>query len=492
MFDLPALRTVLAAHPRVARVVIAAHDGSCPREVGASMLVWGAAKAGGGQSGTIGGGAMEWQAVQTARARLIESAPLVTRLALGPSLGQCCGGAVTLLTEVYDAASLPEGPLHARSMDSSPMPLAVKLLLAEARAQGRLPVSQLLQGWMIEPLSQPRRHLWLWGAGHVGRAIAAMLAPLPGLQITWIDVATDRFPDPAPEGVILLPAADPAQAVRLAPKDADHLIVTFPNYGTNLETPRAIQCEVTKLELKIETGWKFDLEQLSALVRPNTKLISLTTPHNPTGTCLSAADLTRVLEIAATVGAHVLVDETYRDMTFGDPTPHAASLSSKVISVSSLSKSYGLPGIRLGWLMTGDAALMQRFLAAKEQIFICGSSLDEEVAFQVMQRQAQKLEAVKIMLETNLSVLREWIAGEPRLEWIEPSGGCVCFPHITADVNLETFYKSLLETHGTYVGPGHWFGMSDSYFRLGFGWATLEQMKMGLQGISRALDDAAL
>ena len=191
------------------------------------MLVWGAAKAGGGQSGTIGGGAMEWQAVQTARARLIESAPLVTRLALGPSLGQCCGGAVTLLTEVYDAASLPEGPLHARSMDSSPMPLAVKLLLAEARAQGRLPVSQLLQGWMIEPLSQPRRHLWLWGAGHVGRAIAAMLAPLPGLQITWIDVATDRFPDPAPEGVILLPAADPAQAVRLAPKDADHLIVTF-------------------------------------------------------------------------------------------------------------------------------------------------------------------------------------------------------------------------------------------------------------------------
>lgn len=275
-------------------------------------------------------------------------------------------------------------------------------------------------------------------------------------------------------------------------KTGDHLIVTFPNYGTNLETPRAIGCEVTKLELKLESGWELDLERLSALVRPNTKLISLTTPHNPTGTCLSAADLTRVLEIAATVGAHVLVDETYRDMTFGDPTPHAASLSSKVISVSSLSKSYGLPGIRLGWLMTGDAALMQRFLAAKEQIFICGSSLDEEVAFQVMQRQAQKLEAVNNILETNLSVLREWIAGEPRLEWIEPSGGCVCFPHITADVNLETFYKSLLETHGTYVGPGHWFGMPDMYFRLGFGWATLEQMKMGLQGISRALDDAAL
>lgn len=272
----------------------------------------------------------------------------------------------------------------------------------------------------------------------------------------------------------------------------DHLIVTFPNYGTNLETPRAIGCEVTKLELKLETGWQLDLEQLAALVRPHTKLISLTTPHNPTGTCLSAADLTRVLEIAATVGAHVLVDETYRDMVFGQPTPHASSLSSKVISVSSLSKSYGLPGIRVGWLMTSDAMLMQRFLAAKEQIFICGSSLDEEVAYQVMQRQAPRLETVKAMLETNLSVLREWMQSEPRLEWIEPRGGCVCFPRIKAAVNLETFYKSLLGTHGTYVGHGHWFGMPDSYFRLGFGWATLEQMKMGLQGIARALDDSAL
>jgi xanthine dehydrogenase accessory factor len=237
MFDRAALEEALREHPRVARVVIAAHDGSSPREVGAAMLVWSDQKAGGGQSGTVGGGALEWQAVQTARARLAEAGPLVTRLALGPSLGQCCGGAVTLLTEVYDGtsldgasldgASLPEGPIHARSVGGTPMPLAVKRLLAEARAQGTLPAPQLLQGWMIEPLSQPQRQIWLWGAGHVGRAIAATLAPLPGLAITWIDVAPDRFPDPAPAGVTLLPAADPGQAVRLAPQDAHHLILTF-------------------------------------------------------------------------------------------------------------------------------------------------------------------------------------------------------------------------------------------------------------------------
>ena len=222
MFDLAALQSALAAHPRVARVVIAAHDGSSPREVGAAMLVWPD-----GQSGTVGGGALEWQAVQTARARLAEADPFVTRLALGPSLGQCCGGAVTLLTEVYRPGGLPEGPLHARSVDGSPMPLAVKRLLANARAQGTLPAPQLLQGWMIEPLAEPNRHLWLWGAGHVGRAVAATMAPLPGLKITWIDVAPDRFPEDAPEGITLLPAADPAEAVRLATSDADHLIVTF-------------------------------------------------------------------------------------------------------------------------------------------------------------------------------------------------------------------------------------------------------------------------
>ena len=227
MFDRAALQAALRDHPRVARVVIAAHDGSSPREVGASMLVWGDQTSGGGQSGTVGGGALEWQALQTARARLTETAPHLTRLALGPSLGQCCGGAVTLLTEVYTEATLPEGRLHARSVDGSPMPLAVKRLLAAARAQGTHPPPHLLQGWMIEPLSQPTRQLWLWGAGHVGRAIAATMAPLPGLHITWIDVAPDRFPDPAPEGVTLLPAADPAQAVRLAPNGADHLIVTF-------------------------------------------------------------------------------------------------------------------------------------------------------------------------------------------------------------------------------------------------------------------------
>jgi xanthine dehydrogenase accessory factor len=226
MFDRGALQTALLAHGRVARVVVAAVEGSAPREVGAAMLVWD-----GGQSGTIGGGALEWQAVLRARALLAQGdGARIDREALGPSLGQCCGGAVTLVSEVYD--TVPEGEVVARSLDGSPMPLAVRRILAAARGQGVMPAPQLLHGWMVEPVLAPRRQVWIWGAGHVGRAIVAVLAPLPDLALTWVDISPERFPE-AP-GVRLLPVPDPADAVRLAPPEAEHLIVTF-SHALDLE-----------------------------------------------------------------------------------------------------------------------------------------------------------------------------------------------------------------------------------------------------------------
>ena len=107
------------------------------------------------------------------------------------------------------------------------MPLAVKRLLDRARAQGVMPAPTQLQGWFIEPVARPTRHLWVWGAGHVGRALVQVIAPLPDLAITWIDVAPDRFPPDIPGNVAPLPATDPAALVPHAPHDADHLILTY-------------------------------------------------------------------------------------------------------------------------------------------------------------------------------------------------------------------------------------------------------------------------
>ncbi|WP_170599101.1 xanthine dehydrogenase accessory protein XdhC [Ruegeria arenilitoris] len=228
-FDRETLREAVKTHGKVTRVVIAAIRGSSPREVGAAMLVWK-----GGQSGTIGGGTLEYQAAEAARVQ--QSPTRLSRHALGPDLGQCCGGAVTLLSEVYDLKSVEalDDTVIARPTAGGDMPLSVKRLLATARAQGIAPEPQLLDGWMIEPVHTPTGHLWIWGAGHVGRALVDVLSPLPDLAITWVDTAADRFPADIPAGVTVVPAANPAELVRHAPVQAEHLVLTY-SHNLDLE-----------------------------------------------------------------------------------------------------------------------------------------------------------------------------------------------------------------------------------------------------------------
>ena len=231
-FDLTALERAVAAHDRVARVVIADCAGSVPREVGAAMLVWAD-----GQEGTIGGGTLESQAITAAREALSGGGDALSSHALGPDLGQCCGGRVVLWREVYDAgrvAGLRGQPVIARATDGADMPLAVKRLMARARGEGIAPDPRLVQGWMVEPLHKPAMPVWIWGAGHVGRALVSVLSPLPDLDISWIDTVPDRFPETVPGGVTVLPAAKPETLMNHAPRDAHHLILTY-SHALDLE-----------------------------------------------------------------------------------------------------------------------------------------------------------------------------------------------------------------------------------------------------------------
>ncbi len=268
----------------------------------------------------------------------------------------------------------------------------------------------------------------------------------------------------------------------------DHLVVIRPNYATNLETPRAIGCPTTHVDLAFEDGFRIDIAKVAKALTSATKIISVTCPHNPTGVMLTEAEMRALVDLAGRHGCRLLVDETYRDLSLEGPLPPAASLGNHVIGVSSLSKAYGVPGIRIGWLITKDPVLQEIFLAASEQISICGSIMDEWVAEQVMERRQEILGPRLIEMRRRLELVSDWMAVEDRLEWVKPSGGVVCFPRMKAAPagGTESFYRRLLE-HGAYVGPGHWFERPDTYFRLGYGWPTTEELTAGLTAISAAL-----
>ncbi len=246
------------------------------------------------------------------------------------------------------------------------------------------------------------------------------------------------------------------------------------------------------LDLSFEEGFAVDIDRLAALITPRTKYVSVTQPHNPTGQLMSEADLRRLVAVVESADCRLLVDETYREMSFGGPLPCAAALSPRAISVSSLSKTYGIPGIRTGWLMTRDRELMTTFLAAKEQIGICGSVVDEEIAFQALRGREAWLTDVGGHIREALATMRAWMAGEELMEWVEPRGGVVCFPRIRLEtpVDVDEFYRRLSDEHATYVGPGHWFEQPRRHMRIGFGWPTAAELEGGLRAISASLREA--
>lgn len=270
------------------------------------------------------------------------------------------------------------------------------------------------------------------------------------------------------------------------------MLVVRPNYATNIETPRLLKCSIEYLDLKFENRFELDLDEVASRITAQTRLISVTYPHNPTGVTLSETKLRDLVELAERRDCYLLVDETYRDLQRGPSPPLAAQLSRRAISVSSLSKAFGLPGIRMGWIVCRNRDLQNLFLAAKEQIFICNSVLDEEIARRVLSERDALLSAIRARVAENHEIVSHWMAGEDCLEWIPPQGGVVCLPRMKTGLAIDTnvFYKTLLQSFATYVGPGHWFELSDRYFRLGYGWEQKAKLSEGLRNISSALRES--
>ena len=274
----------------------------------------------------------------------------------------------------------------------------------------------------------------------------------------------------------------------------DHVVIAKPNYATNIETPRAIGANLSYFNLRFEDGFHFDIKSLEKLITEKTKLVSLTYPHNPTGVTINEDELKAIIQLVEKKDTYLLLDETYRDMSFTEKLPVAATLSERVISISSMSKSYGLPGIRIGWILSKNKELMETFLAAKEQICITNSVVDEEIAFQYLKRKEELFAPVRKTILKNFSVLKEFMSHQNVLEWVEPQGGCVCFPRIKNDVIIDKnkFHDILLNKYATYVGRGHWFEEDARYIRIGYSWDTTEKLQKGMTNILSSIEEAKI
>jgi aspartate/methionine/tyrosine aminotransferase len=269
-------------------------------------------------------------------------------------------------------------------------------------------------------------------------------------------------------------------------KKNDEIIVLHPNYATNLETPYAIGCKIKTYKLNIHNNYLLKAEELIKLISKKTKLVSLTNPHNPSGKVFDTNELEKINSYCEKQNIPVLIDETYFQIPLNNYKHQLLKHRKNIIRVSSLSKAYGVPGIRIGWIYCTNKTWMNSFLAAKEQIIICNSVIDEEIAYQILKNKKMYLNKVQLHVNKNYRILLKWLKKQEVIDYVIPQAGVVMMPRLKNHIHTQKFYQTLFEKYKTYVGPGHWFGLPENYFRLGFGWPKTKELKKGLENITKA------
>lgn len=240
-FCLRELEAAVQAHGDVVRILVASTKGSAPRDAGTSMLVWQ-----NGQSGTIGGGALEYQACTDARKMLAGGAAVMHMTqSLGPNLGQCCGGSVSLVFERFNAQCLPTSKAHmfTRPVETNATVSIPALLQRRIEAAKDSPIMPIqTAGWLAETITKNATPVWIFGAGHVGEALARSLAALSDFDITLIDTNPSRIPLHLPKNITTLSAKNMAALVKHAPKNAHHFIMTM-DHAIDLEICHQLLCQ---------------------------------------------------------------------------------------------------------------------------------------------------------------------------------------------------------------------------------------------------------
>jgi aspartate/methionine/tyrosine aminotransferase len=260
-------------------------------------------------------------------------------------------------------------------------------------------------------------------------------------------------------------------------KEYDHVIIHSPAYQSLAEVARAAGCDVSPWRAREENGWSLDLEELRHLMRTNTKAIIINTPHNPTGYLMSRADYDAVHEFAQANKLLLFSDEVYRESEY-DPAarlPAGCDYGEHAVSLGVTSKTYGLAGLRVGWIATKNKKLYEKMASLKDYTTICNSAPSEFLAEVGMRNRQKLIERNLGIIKQNLTVIDDLFARTPSLfEWVRPQAGSMGFPRYLRG-NVEKFCDELVKHAGVLLLPGSVYGDSNGHFRLGLGRKNLPQ-----------------
>ena len=244
-----------------------------------------------------------------------------------------------------------------------------------------------------------------------------------------------------------------AMRVLLGPQD--HAIVVVPNYQAAETLPLDI-CAVSGLELDADNDWQPDPDRLRALLRPETRLVSINFPNNPTGCVPTREVFDEIIEICRSRDIYLFSDEVYRLLEL-DPArrlPQVADCYERGFSLNVMSKAYGLPGLRIGWIASRDTDMLQRFERYKHYLSICNSAPGERLAMIALQARERILERNRGILRENLADLDAFFAEQVALfEWARPQGGCVAYPRFQGRGGVENLCRRLVEEAGVLLLP---------------------------------------
>jgi aspartate/methionine/tyrosine aminotransferase len=282
----------------------------------------------------------------------------------------------------------------------------------------------------------------------------------------------------APDEVLVFSGAEEAifVAANVLLGPGDHAIVAWPSYQSLHAVARSTGAEVTLHELRAEEGWAVDLDRLRAQLTPATKLIVINVPHNPTGAVPDAATFRAIVDLAADAGATLLVDEVYRflERDLAGRLPAGADAGPHGVSLGVMSKSFALAGLRIGWLATHDARLLDAAARFKDYTTICASAPAEVLSLIALRARDEVLARSRGIVDGNLALLDAFFERQAaHFRWVRPAGGPVGFPELLGGVPIDRFSQDLLEAEGVLLAPGSIFGHPGNHFRLGFGRTTL-------------------